>query len=394
MPETREASRDKSIVSWAVEPDEKVWLQTSRIARLPFVENPVAQMADAHVGIGSTVGTVIATTGAIIPAAIGVDIGCGMVASETTLTASDLPALEPLMPLVEQRIPAGVGQGHDTQRLHVPPALRKLDLPGGSEAKLTARQRETIISQFGSLGSGNHFAEVCLDERDRVWTVLHSGSRGIGNQLARKHIDGAKGLMRERLIHLEDPDLAYLTQGEPEFAAYIADMLWCQAYAAGSRDQMNRNLTKSLFEVAGKGAVTATINCHHNFTQTETHHGKDMWITRKGAIKAATGDMGIIPGSMGASTFIVSGLGNTDSYMSSSHGAGRKMSRSQAKRNITPQLLNAQMKGRVWNRDHAAALVDEAPDAYKDIDAVMAAQADLVKIEHRLHQVFNYKGGR
>lgn len=393
MPEIREASRDKQILSWAVEPDEKVWIQTSRIARLPFVESPVAQMADAHVGIGSTVGTVIATRDAIIPAAIGVDIGCGMIASETSLTASDLPALEPLMSLVEQRIPAGVGQGHQPRKYGgVPAALRALDLPGGSVRDLTARQRETIVTQFGTLGSGNHFVEVCLDERDRVWTVLHSGSRGIGNQLARKHIDGAKGLMKERLIHLEDPDLAYLTQGEPEFTAYITDMLWAQAYAAGSRHQMNTAVTRSLFEIAGKGHVTASINCHHNFTQLETHRQQHLWITRKGAIKAGLGDMGVIPGSMGAASFIVSGLGNTDSYMSSSHGAGRMMSRAQAKRSITPEKLTEQMAGKVWNSDRAGALVDEGADAYKDIDAVMAAQSDLVRIEHRLHQVLNYKG--
>lgn len=390
MPETREASRDKSIVSWAVEPDEKVWLQTSRIARLPFVESPVAQMADAHVGIGSTVGTVIATRDAVIPAAIGVDIGCGMVASETTLYVSDLPDLTPLMEKVTTSIPAGVGQGHEFRGYSAPLALRNLGLPTGT--RLTDRQRETVMKQYGTMGSGNHFGEIGVDERGRVWTVLHSGSRGIGNQLARRHIDGAKGLMKERLIHLEDPDLAYLSQGEPEFEAYISDMLWCQRYAAGSRAVMNAALTTALFEVAGKGAVTREINCHHNFTQLEIHHGQQLWITRKGAIKAATGDSGIIPGSMGAATFIVSGLGNTQSYMSSSHGAGRTMSRSQAKRNITPGRLAEQMAGRVWNSDKAADLTDEGPDSYKDIDAVMAAQSDLVKIEHRLEAVFNYKG--
>jgi RNA-splicing ligase RtcB len=391
MTECREASHGKDVLSWAVQPDEQVWVQSGRAARLPFVESPVALMADAHPGIGATVGSVIATHNAIIPAAVGVDIGCGMVASETDLRAEDLPDLTPLMPLIEQRIPAGVGKGFD--RRYDMPAIENVRATlGWPETGITPRQEAVVISQFGTLGAGNHFVEVCTDERSVVWTVLHSGSRGIGNQLARMHIDGARRLMKQRFIHLEDPDLAYLVQGDAEFAAYISDMLWCQRYAFASRAAMNAAVTSSLFEITGHGAVVREINCHHNFTQLEHHHGKDLWITRKGAIRAARGDLGIIPGSMGASTFIVSGIGSTASYASCAHGAGRRMSRKQAKATIAAGTLAGQMAGRVWNSGRSADLVDEAPGAYKDIDQVMAAQADLVTIEHRLSQVFNYKG--
>ncbi|GAB3898895.1 hypothetical protein GCM10027612_57890 [Microbispora bryophytorum subsp. camponoti] len=249
-----------------------------------------------------------------------------------------------------------------------------------------------MACQFGTLGSGNHFVEVCLDERDRVWTVLHSGSRGIGNQLATAHINGAKRLMRSLGIGMEDYDLAYFTQGTPEFTAYIEDMLWAQRYAMASRARMDRVLGEALFRVVGAGARVRTINCHHNFTQMETHQGKELWITRKGAIKADTGDEGVIPGSMGTRSYIVRGRGNPLSYNSCSHGAGRRMSRSRAKRELSPASLREAMRGRTWNSDRAAALVDEHPEAYKPIDQVMADQKDLVEVRHTLRQVFNYKG--
>jgi tRNA-splicing ligase RtcB len=246
--------------------------------------------------------------------------------------------------------------------------------------------------QFGTLGSGNHFVEVCLDERDRVWTVLHSGSRGIGNQLAQRAINEAKGLMKQRFIRLEDPDLAYLVQGEPSFETYIADMLWAQAYAMGSRAVMAERVLASLFEVVGTGAHVRTINCHHNFTQLEHHGGKDLWITRKGAIKAGVGDEGVIPGSMGTRSYVVSGLGSAASYASCSHGAGRRMSRTAARKTLTVDSLREAMAGRSWNSASAEALLDEHPASYKDIDRVMADQTDLVAVQHTLHQVFNYKG--
>ncbi|MEV6865194.1 RtcB family protein [Streptosporangium subroseum] len=376
------------LLSWASDIEPGTIEQAARAARLPFVPSHVALMPDAHVGMGATVGSVIPTQGAIIPSAVGVDIGCGMVATETDLTAADLPdSLAALMPLVEQRIPAGVGKGHDDPRVDT-----FLGVVGTPRTTLTGRQEKTALSQFGTLGSGNHFVEVCLDERDHVWTVLHSGSRGIGNQLAQRHIAAAKKLMTQYFITLEDPDLAYLVQGTPEFTAYIEDMLWAQRYSMASRALMADVIVASLFEVVGHGSALQTINAHHNFTQQEQHHGKSMWITRKGAIKAASGDKGIIPGSMGTRSYIVTGLGSAASYNSCSHGAGRRMSRSQARRELTAASLTEVMGGRIWNADRASALVDEHPESYKDIDRVMADQKDLVMIEHTLRQVFNYKG--
>lgn len=375
------------VLSWASVVEAGAVAQAERAAAMPFVTGHVALMADAHIGIGATVGSVIPTKGAIIPAAVGVDIGCGMVASETDLTAADLPDdLAQLMPLIEERIPAGVGKGHAV-------ALGNawgIGPPLGTS--LTDKQWATVHTQYGTLGSGNHFVEVCVDERDHVWVVLHSGSRGIGNQLATHHIDVAKGLMKQYFIKLADPDLAYLVEGTAEFRRYIDDMLWSQKYAMGSRSIMAEAATRSLFEVVGRGGVSRTINCHHNFTQMENHHGRNVWITRKGAIKAAVGDEGVIPGSMGTRSYVVRGKGNPASYNSSAHGAGRRMSRGQARKELTAASLTEAMGGRAWNSDRAEVLVDEHPSAYKDIDAVMEDQSDLVEVQHVLRQVFNYKG--
>ncbi|MFC6080952.1 RtcB family protein [Sphaerisporangium aureirubrum] len=377
-----------NLLSWASDIEPGTIEQAARTARLPFLGGHVALMPDAHVGKGATVGSVIPTKGAIIPAAVGVDIGCGMLATATTLTAADLPDdLGALMPLVERRIPAGVGQGHEDPA--VDDALAALGRP---HTDLSSKQEKTTATQFGTLGSGNHFVEVCLDERDRVWTVLHSGSRGIGNQLATKHIAAAKKLASRWFIPLEDPDLAYVVQGTPEYTAYIRDMLWAQAYAMASRARMDKVLSDALFSMVGAGQRVRSINCHHNYSQREHHHGKDLWITRKGAIKADTGDEGVIPGSMGTRSYIVSGRGNPASYNSCSHGAGRRMSRTQARQRLTAESLTAAMAGRTWNADRARALVDEHPEAYKSIDRVMDDQHDLVEIQHELRQVFNYKG--
>ena len=349
------------VLSWASDVEQATLDQAAKAARLPFVHGHIALMPDAHVGIGATVGSVIPTEGAIIPAAVGVDIGCGMIATETDLTSDDLgDSLDQLMPLVIRRIPAGVGQGWER-----PVADGSLEQLGKPATELTARQTATAASQFGTLGSGNHFVEVCLDERDVVWVVLHSGSRGIGNQLAQRAIAEAKGLMKERLIHLEEPDLAYLVQGDPQFQIYIRDMLWAQDYAMGSRQQMMNRALRSLFEVAGSGRTVRTINCHHNFTQQEHHNGKNLWITRKGAIKAAAGDLGVIPGSMGSRSYVVRGNGVAASFNSCSHGAGRRMSRSKAKSTFTVESLEKAMAGKTWNADHALGLLDEHPDSYK-----------------------------
>ena len=385
MPPTQVAPK---LLSWASDLDPAAAKQAERTARLPFVEGHVALMPDAHVGIGATVGSVIPTRDAIIPAAVGVDIGCGMVAVETDLVASDLPdSLDALMPLVARRVPAGVGKGHEFAV-----SAGRYDALGKPATELSAKQQTTAATQFGTLGSGNHFVEVCLDERDHVWTVLHSGSRGIGNQLAQKHIATAKGEMKRLGQTLEDPDLAYFVQGTPEFEAYVTDMLWAQRYAMASRAVMSERVVKSLFEVVGKGRQLRVINCHHNFTQRETHDDTELWVTRKGAIKADAGDEGVIPGSMGTRSYIVKGLGNTASYHSCSHGAGRRLSRGQAKRTLTIDSLKEAMAGKAWLDGNATALLDEHPAAYKDIDQVMADQRDLVEIQHTLSQVFNYKG--
>ena len=380
-----------NVLSWASDIQPGTIAQAATSARMPFVRGHLALMPDAHVGIGATVGSVIPTDGAIMPAAVGVDIGCGMVAVETDLTAADLPdSLQALMPLIEQRIPAGVGKGHDTAiDTQAGAALAAIGQP---HTTLTGKQEQTVPAQFATLGSGNHFVEVCLDERDVVWTVLHSGSRGIGNQLAKKHIESAKGLMRKMFIRLEDPDLAYLVENTPEFDAYIVDMLWAQRYAMASRQVMSERATRSLLEVVGHGSTVRTINCHHNFTQQERHHGRNLWITRKGAIKADVGDDGVIPGSMGTRSYVVSGKGSPASYHSCSHGAGRRLSRGQARRELTVDSLTELMAGKTWNSDKATTLLDEHPASYKDIDQVMADQADLVAVQHTLRQVFNYKG--
>jgi tRNA-splicing ligase RtcB len=377
------------LISWASDIDDGTIRQAEMTARLPIVEGHVALMPDAHVGLGATVGSVIPTRGAVIPAAVGVDIGCGMIATELDLTADQLPdSLEPLLRRIERVIPAGMGQGHDE-------VARKADRWFAAHqpaTKLETKQVTKVLKQFGTLGSGNHFVEVCLDERDHVWIVLHSGSRGIGNQLAQMHIGIARRLSREAMENLEDIDLASFVQGTPEFERYVADMLWAQDYALANREQMMDRALREVLGAVGTGRQLRRINCHHNFTQPETHGGVDLWVTRKGAIKAASGDLGVIPGSMGTATYIVSGLGNEASWMSCSHGAGRRYSRTKAKKLFSTDDLAEQMSGKVWLADRADRLVDEIPSAYKDIDQVMADQADLVEVRHTLRQVLNYKG--
>ena len=388
-----------NVLSWASDVEDATIEQAAKASRLPFVRGHLALMPDAHVGIGATVGSVIPTEGAIIPAAVGVDIGCGMIAADVGLTAERLPDdLGPLLSAIEESIPAGVGKGRDKDipgsgRVFMPRALTE----AVAFKYMGDRHRAIAANQLGTLGSGNHFVEVCLDERGLVWVVLHSGSRGVGNKLAQHHIQIARGLMKDYFIELEDPDLAYLVQGKPEFDAYIADMNWAQDYALENREAMMRFALSALADACEmtdeerEGPVD-TVNCHHNFTRREHQVGRNMWITRKGAIGARAGQRGVIPGSMGTSSYIVHGLGNPTSYYSCSHGAGRRMSRSRARKELTVDSLREQMGDRTWNADKAEALLDEHPDSYKSIDQVMADQADLVAIDHTLHQVLNYKG--
>lgn len=379
--------------SWASIAEPDALRQAARTGRLPIVAGPVALMPDTHVGIGATIGSVIPTEGAVIPAAVGVDLGCGVSSVRFDMTADQLPDdLDAFMPFVEQAIPAGVGKGHD-------------DYSGGTNVEKAIGRNETVVDrglqslairQCGTLGSGNHFGEVCLDENDRVWIMLHSGSRGVGNKLASLHITGAKNMMKHLGETLEDPDLAYLVQGTPEFDAYIRDMLWAQDYARLNREVMLDAVVKAFTKFMAPHGITPVevdrISCHHNFTEQEVHDGRTLWITRKGAIRANVGDRGIIPGSMGTRSYVVEGLGNPLSYNSCSHGAGRRMSRGQAKRTLDVTSLETAMAGRTWNRDKAAALLDEHPDAYKDIDVVMADSTDLVNVVHELRAVLNYKG--
>lgn len=389
--------RDGNVLNWASHVDEATLAQAQRTAALPIVAGHVALMPDAHLGIGATVGSVIPTDGAIIPAAVGVDIGCGMVAAETVLRADELPDdLGALLDRIAEAVPAGVGQrhgaGHEVESWAA--FVARHGLPRGTE--LSERQEATAAAQYGTLGSGNHFLEICLDERDRVWVMLHSGSRGIGNQLAQRHIARAKRVMKEWAVDLEDRDLAYFVQGSADFAHYIDDVQWAQAYAAGNRRRMVDVTLRLLAEATGRppggDLATHVVNCHHNYTALEEHGGRRLWITRKGAILARDGDLGIIPGSMGARSYIVRGKGNPASYHSCAHGAGRLMSRRAARKRYTADDLASAMGTRTWLSAKAQRLVDEIPGAYKDIDTVMADQADLVEIVHTLRQVVNYKG--
>ena len=372
--------------------EEQALAQAQRTATLPILAGPVALMPDAHWGMGSTIGSVIPTKGAIIPSAVGVDIGCGMIAVETDLAAAMLPdTLQPLVDEFNRSIPAGVGRGRDNSRTGEQDKRtdsRAMGWMARNKHDLPDNLAHTAVVQLGSLGSGNHFLEVCLDERDVVWVMLHSGSRGVGNQLASRHIK----LARQQEQGLEDPDLSYFLEGTHEFETYISDMLWAQAYAMENRELLMNAALHSLFLFVGFGTERNRINCHHNYATMEEHGGRSMWMTRKGAIRAGRGELGIIPGSMGARSYIVQGLGNPASYKSCSHGAGRRMSRGQARRELTEQSLIEAMSGKAWNNAHAEALLDEHPAAYKDIDEVMKAQSNLCAPVHTLRQVANYKG--
>jgi tRNA-splicing ligase RtcB (3'-phosphate/5'-hydroxy nucleic acid ligase) len=387
--------REGNVLNWASVIDDATLSQAHRTADLPIVHGHVALMPDAHLGMGATIGSVIPTRGAIIPAAVGVDIGCGMVAAETSLTSHHLPDdLERFLQRLVKVVPAGIGQGHSSaDDAQWRAFLDDHGWPTGSGTD--DKQRRTAAMQFGTLGSGNHFWELCLDERDRVWIVLHSGSRGIGNQLAQRHIARAKKAMKDWAFQVEDPDLAYFVQDMPEFQAYIDDVQWAQAYAFGNRRRMVDSSLALLAKSVGqepRDVVTQVINCHHNYAAYERHNGVDLWITRKGAILARDGDLGVIPGSMGSRSYIVRGKGNPLSYNSCAHGAGRVMSRRQARKQFSSADLELAMEGRTWLRDSASRLVDEIPGAYKPIDQVMQDQADLVEVLHELHQIVNYKG--
>lgn len=375
---------DKLLV-WGVDNiDGKALAQAAASSTMRFIPGHVALMPDAHWGMGATVGSVIPTDGAIIPAAVGVDIGCGMIAVNTGLTSSDLPNdLTPLLHGIEQAVPAGLGKWHDEADA----------LIESNDNVVKYGLAERASQQVGTLGSGNHFVEVSLDPGEGVWVVLHSGSRGVGNKLAMRHIRTAKKLMKQYFIDLPDPDLAYFAEHTPEFGEYLTDLMWAQRYALKNREVMMDNVLEQLQLATGKEINEwSRINSHHNYTAREEWYGKKLWITRKGAISAKKGELGIIPGSMGTDSFIVRGLGNKASFNSSAHGAGRAMSRTQAKKDYDGVDLEAAMAGKTWLADKSKQLVDEIPQAYKDIHQVMEDQSDLVEIETQLIQILNYKG--
>jgi tRNA-splicing ligase RtcB len=413
---TREPGNDRSyelirtdtgtpIKAWVkgVPLEDEARKQLENAARLPFIHKWIAAMPDVHYGIGATVGSVIPTKGAIIPAAVGVDIGCGMMAVETSLTAKDLPDnLKKLRTAIEKAVPHGrtnQGRSGDRGAWHrLPDRVQDVwpELYKGYQrilAKHPGASSNNNVNHLGTLGTGNHFIEVCLDEKEHVWFMLHSGSRGVGNRIGNYFIELAREDMRRLQVNLPDKDLAYFPEGTKYFNDYVEAVGWAQEFARENRQIMMDNViaaVRNSGEVPPFTAHLQAINCHHNYVAKEHHYGEDVYITRKGAVRAGRGELGIIPGSMGTRSYIVRGLGNPESFESCSHGAGRAMSRGEAKRRFTVQDHVRMTEGIECRKD--PDVIDETPAAYKSIDAVMAAQKDLVEVVHELRQVVVVKG--
>jgi tRNA-splicing ligase RtcB (3'-phosphate/5'-hydroxy nucleic acid ligase) len=384
------------VLNFASQIDAGTIEQAKQTAALPFVYPHVALMPDAHVGIGAAVGTVIPTLGAIIPAAVGVDIGCGMIAARTRFTAADISGKDTarLRSSIESAIPLSAGNYNKSlRRLAFTQArierLERLAAEGNVDLSHSPKWKQ----QLGTLGGGNHFIELCLDSTDAVWMFLHSGSRGVGNKIATRHIKVAKQLCRDRHISLPNHDLAYLPEGTPEFDDYIAELRWAQQFALANREEMMDRFRQAFahwMHVQPEDVEVERTNCHHNYTAPERHADKDVWLTRKGAIDAHRGVMGVIPGSMGTRSYIVRGKGNPASLCSAPHGAGRRFSRTEARRRFTVADLAERMKGIEYR--HGEPWVDEIPDAYKPIDVVMDDSKELVEVVTDLRQVINVKG--
>jgi tRNA-splicing ligase RtcB len=386
---------------WSKDVEEAAASQLRNTGNLPFVFKWVAVMPDVHAGKGSTIGSVIATKGAIVPACVGVDLGCGMQAVRTSLRPDQLESKLPaLRSRIERAVPTGAASHADD---------RHLDMLGESDTTLLVEGARNIESrcnldgqsdkvlrgidkfptQLGTLGSGNHFIEVCVSKKDEVWVVLHSGSRGVGNLIAQHHINVARGLMKKMFIELPDLDLSYLVQETPEYDAYMNDMLWAQEFARLNRLVMMQSILAEM-RLMWPFDTSPAIDCHHNYVSHENHFGENVLVTRKGAVRARRGDLGIIPGSMGAKSYIVRGLGNEEAFQSCSHGAGRRMSRTQARKSFSAADLVRETKGVECRKDEA--VLDEIPSAYKDIDEVMDNQNDLVEAVEELKQVLCVKG--
>ncbi|MFE2757509.1 RtcB family protein [Actinosynnema sp. NPDC059335] len=383
----------KRLVNWASILDAGAREQAEKTSRMPFIHPHLALMPDAHLGKGATVGSVIPTLCAIIPAAVGVDIGCGMIAVRTQFTRDDF-ASRPLAPLrraIERAVPLSAGKYNTaltgTARERVERLAERAAEAGFDPGSYAGNWQ----LQLGTLGSGNHFIEVTLDEADRVWLFLHSGSRGVGNKIAQTHIRVAREQCARRWIDLPDPDLAYLVEGEDEFWRYIREMRWAQEFAWLNREEMMDRVVSCVAEWTGHDVERReVVNCHHNYTERETHFGKEVWLSRKGAINAEAGRAGLIPGSMGTASYVVVGKGNRMALNSSPHGAGREYSRSAARRAFGREDLRKAMVG-IEYRD-TDAFIDEIPAAYKDIDVVMRDAEDLVEVRHTLRQIVNVKG--
>ncbi len=394
------ATISPTVLSWASLLDDTTRAQAASLGELPFIHPHIALMPDAHAGLGSAVGTVIPTVGVVIPAAVGVDIGCGMIAARTRYTKDDLEGrdLTRLRDSLEHVIPLSPGNYNKrTDRFgFTAPRLRELEKladPGtGPGVDLSHSPKWKV--QLGTLGGGNHFIELCLDERDRVWMFLHSGSRGVGNKIARVHIREAKEQCKREGVKLAHPDHAYLREGTPQFDRYIRELRWAQHFALLNREDMMDRFAWALADFMGDGAEgvgeAERINTHHNYTEPAVIEGLDVWLTRKGAICATVGKPGLIPGSMGARSYVVEGLGNDRALRSAPHGAGRTLSRTAAKKRYTAADLDEAMTGIVYRP--GKAWVDEIPAAYKPIDVVMRDAETLVSIRHTLRQVLNVKG--
>ena len=393
----------RPIKIWTDEVEDSALRQLKNLARLPFIHhNGVVAMPDVHAGIGATIGSVIATTGAIIPAAVGVDIGCGMCAVKTTLKASDLPEdLKEIRLAIERETLQDHGNDNrkKTTLNNFAGFFSRLEAMLDEHPKMTKSNRvkqdslNRATKQMGTLGGGNHFIEICLDENQDVWVMLHSGSRGIGNMIGNYFINVAKEEMEKHFITLPDQDLAFFPQSTHHFDEYVTAVYWAQSYAFKNREAMMEDVLMVLRKFISKPfeLVDEAINCHHNYVEQENHFGKNVWLTRKGAIRARQDDLGIIPGSMGQKSYIVRGKGNPDSYCSCSHGAGRAMGRNQAKKTFTVDDLSTQTEGVECRKD--AGVLDEIPGAYKNIDVVIENQKDLVEVVHTLKQVLCVKGG-
>lgn len=385
----------EKIVSWCKDIEPEAQQQVENVSKLPFIFKHVAVMPDAHYGKGSTVGTVIATKGAIIPAAVGVDIGCGMMAAKLPFQIDAFVDLKKLRASIERSVPVGfAGKNQVSDRMASAFSETQYDSLSETTSKSIGNMNDHAL-KMGSLGGGNHFIELCYDQNNTAWVMLHSGSRNFGNKIANQHINVAKGLMKKYFIDgtLPDDDLAYLVRNTPEYDAYVKDLHIAQKYAMLNRTLMMEYVLKDIgFHLGLEAPVTPllTVNCHHNYTSLENHMGENVIVTRKGAVSAKEGELGIIPGSMGAKSFIVQGKGNLPSFCSCSHGAGRRMSRNQARKNFKVEDIVKQTEGVECKKTDD--VLDEIPEAYKNIDEVMAAQSDLVDVLYTLKQVLCVKG--